>query len=150
MDDSQINQIIKSLEDEVANIEKKSHIKSGQPPWDLFVTANRAACLEFARLFLKASLEPIDPTFRHSERVNCEASEMQILTDLNRKEFVIGGITRRKSWPEPNGIVEQLVYESRTRDKFAALGCGLAVILVLCLIGGGAAFWLMLLTGEIR
>ena len=56
MDDLQINQLAKSLEAEIAESEMKLQIKSCEKPSVYFVvTANRAACLDFARLFLTPS-----------------------------------------------------------------------------------------------
>ena len=150
MDDSQITHMIKSLEGEFADCERKTHIKVGKPDFYLFVTANRAGCLEIARTFLKAAIEPIDAEVCHSKPVPVEDSDMQVLDELKRTDFFLGGVMRRESWPEPNGIIQQIAFESRTRDKIALLGCAIASLLMLCLIGGGVAFWLMLFTGQIR
>ena len=152
MDDSQICQMANSLEEAVANCEKKSQVTAADKPspaW-LIVSANRAGCLSLARAFLMAAVEPIEPDRFDSKPIHVPEDDMQIFSFENKRDRIFLWFQRRETWPMPNGLVQRIVKEMRTGERLKLLGCAVFAFAMISLMVSGIVFWCMMLSGEIR
>ena len=151
MDDLQINELTKSLEAETAARELKLQIKSCEKPSFCFVmTANRAACLELARMFLMAAIKPIEADDCRSKPVTMSDPDMQVFSREGRMDLLLAGIQRMEQWPEPDDLIQQRHAKPRLRDRIALLGCAIFALGFIFLLIGGIRFWRMMLNGDIR
>ena len=151
MDDLQINQLAKSLEAEIAESEMKLQIKSCEKPSICFiVTANRAGCLELARMFLTAAIKPIESDDCLSKPVILSDPDMQVFSSESKTDLLLAGIQRMEQWPESDAAIHQRNFKPRLRDRIALLGCAAFALGLIFLLIGGVGFWWMIFTGEIR
>lgn len=151
MDDSQINEMALSLEAESAASPMKLQIESCEKPSVYFVVrANRAGCLELARMFLTAATKPIEHDDCRSKPVIISDPDIQVFSRESKKDLLLAGIQRTEQWPESDAVIDERNSKSRLRDRIALLGCAVVALGLFLLLIGGVGFWWMMLTGEIR
>ena len=146
MEDTQIRDFIAQIAESNSD-DLKSNIQKGHPPRMLFVTANRAALLGFASVFLEAAVSPIKDETSASRAVTLGKNHEQI-ADNPKKDFLFGFVRRFEAWPERADIIAARKARAWKNDRVALFGCGVVTLIVLFFLVSGFTYWLSIIFGK--
>ena len=130
MDDTEIQRIAELLE-AISDENAESQLTTGQP--FLWLTANRAGCIQVAVRALRAASTPIPTNDCRAEPVFLEHNQIS----ESKEDYVIGAIQRIDKFPENKDLIDLRKRKALRNDGVALVGCGLVGFVLLFLVIAG-------------